>query len=145
MTNYYQSFWTHDSYALVGNSAKKNFAKITYLKLKESGKTIFPIDESMKEFNGDKVYPNFEALPEKVDAVILELPKEDAEHWVKNTAEAGIKNIWIHMNCETDEAVKLAKNEGLNLHYGTCAVMYLSSGFSMHTFHGWINKKLGKY
>ena len=141
----YQSFWANQSYAIVGNSATKKFPMITYGKLKEQGKTIFPVDPSVRQIDGDQAYPDLDSLPDKVDAVVLELPKSAVEAWIEKTASAGIKNVWIHMNCETPEAISLAKEKGLNLFYGTCAVMYLTSGFSIHTFHGWINKKLGKY
>jgi hypothetical protein len=28
---------------------------------------------------------------------------------------------------------------------GTCAVMYLTQGFTYHSIHKWLNKVLGKY
>lgn len=62
-----------------------------------------------------------------------------------SVAAAGINNVWIHMNCDTPEAIAVAWEKGMNLFYGTCAVMYLQEGFSYHPIHGWINKLVGKY
>ena len=141
----YQSFWTNQSYAVVGHSAKKRFPIISYGKLKQQGKIVFPVDPSVKEIDGDKVFPDLASFPEKVEAVIIELPKKETKEWVEKTIAAGINNVWIHMNCDTPEAISVAQENGMNLFYGTCAVMYLAQGFSMHSFHGWLNRRLGKY
>ncbi len=141
----YQSFWNFDRYAIVGNSAKKPFPKITYGKLKENGKEVFPVDETLSEIDGDSTLSSISVLPNDIEAIILEVPKEGSLEFVKQAFEKGIKNIWLHMNCDTPEAISFAKENGVNLWYGTCAVMYLTSGFSIHSFHGWINKKRGTY
>lgn len=49
------------------------------------------------------------------------------------------------MNRDTPEAVAFAGQQGLNLLTGTCAVMYLTKGFSPHSMHKWLNKLLGKF
>lgn len=140
----YKSFWTNESYAVVGNSSRKKFPVITYQKLK-SQKKAFPVDPAAGEIEGDETYTDLSALPEKVDAVVLELPPEETKEWIDKAATAGINNVWIHQRCDTPEAISLAQERDLNLLYGTCAVMYLSEGFSLHAFHGWINRLLGKY
>ena len=40
---------------------------------------------------------------------------------------------------------RVAKEKGLRLRSGTCAVMYLSHGFSPHTIHGFFRKLKGTY
>lgn len=141
----YQSFWNFNRFGIVGNSVKKPFPKITYGKLKESGKQVFPVDSTLSEIDGDPVFPAISDLPDNIEAIIIEVPKEESLNTVKQAVEKGIMNIWIHMNCDSPEALSYAKEKGASLWYGTCAVMYLSSGFSMHTFHGWINKIRGRY
>jgi hypothetical protein len=64
---------------------------------------------------------------------------------VREAAEAGIRNVWIHENRDTLEAIELARQEGLNVLTGTCAVMYVKQGFSYHSLHKWVNKLIGKY
>jgi hypothetical protein len=81
MASDYETFWLKHSFAVVGHEAKKNFPRLTYRGLKKLGKVVFPVDPSAKEIEGDKAYPSLEALPEKVDAVVLEVPKEDTRDW----------------------------------------------------------------
>lgn len=145
MPSDYESFWTGSSYAVVGHSAKEGFPKITYRELKKAGKKVFAVDTSTDTVEGDKAHPDLASLPEKVEAVVIEVPREETRDWVAKAADAGIENVWIHMGCDTPEALDLAREKGLNVCHGTCAVMYVIPGFSLHSIHKWINKMLGKY
>jgi predicted CoA-binding protein len=145
MASAHEAFWTHSSYAFVGHSAKKGFPRISYTQAKKSGKKVFAVDPSVDQIDGDKTYPNLRSLPRKVHGVILEVPREETLDLVKQAADAGIRNIWIHMNRETPEALDFARKKGLNVLTGTCAVMYVTQGFTYHSIHRWINKLLRKY
>ena len=145
MASKYESFWSSKSYAVVGHSSKQSFPKITYVGLKKSGKKVFAVDSSTDTVEGDKAYPDLASLPEKVEAAVIEVPNEETKDWIAKAANAGIKNVWIHMECDTPEALALAQEKGLNVCHGTCAVMYVIPGFSFHSIHKWINKMLGKY
>ena len=145
MASSYETFWEKRSFAVVGHAAKKDFPRLTYGGLKKLGKVVFPVDPSANEVEGDKVYASLSLLPEKVDAVVLEVPKEDTRDWIAATADAGIKDVWIHMQRETPEALELAKEKGLDVRCGTCAVMYVTPGFTYHSLHKWVNKLAGKY
>lgn len=140
-----EKFFESGSFAVAGHSAKSNFPKLSYGELKKSGKTVFAVDPSKDTIAGDKTYPDFASLPEKVEAAIIEVPKEETAAWVGKAAEAGIGRVWVHMGRETPEAQSLAEEKGIELHTGSCAVMYLVPGFSMHSPHRWIWKLLGKY
>jgi predicted CoA-binding protein len=138
-----EAFWTHSTYAIVGNSSRRKFPLLTYRALKKSDKTVYPVDPSSGNVDGDKAYPELKYLPAVPDGVILEVPKDETAQWVRTAAEAGIKNVWIHQQTETPEALAAAKDAGMNVCYGTCAVMYNVPGFSAHAFHRWV-MKLGK-
>lgn len=145
MPGEYQEFWTSSSFAFVAHSARKPFPKLSYGELKKQGKKVFAVDASVAEVEGDSTYPDLESLPENPDAVVLEVPKEETEGWVRKVADAGIQNLWIHMGRETPEAVALAEERGLKPLTGTCAVMYVKQPLGYHVIHKWINQLLGKY
>ena len=145
MPSDYEKFWEHASFAVVGDTAKKGFPKLTYGALRQQGRKVFAVDPSVGEIEGDKTYPDLQSLPEKVDAAVLEVPKEETEDWVGKAADAGIRNVWIHMNRDTPEALALAKERDLDVLTGTCAVMYVKPGFTYHTLHKWVNQLTGKY
>ena len=145
MTSNYETFWEKDCFAVVGDKAKQNFPVLTYQGLKKLGKAVFPVDPSVEEIEGDKAYATLEGVPAKVDAVVLEVPKDDTKDWVAKVADAGIKDVWIHMGRETPEALALARDKGMNARAGTCAVMYVETEPSYHSIHKWIMKLVGKY
>jgi predicted CoA-binding protein len=145
MPSKHEQFWTLSSYAFVGHSAKKPFPKLSFREAKNLGKTVFAVDPSLDRIDDAPTYPDLESLPEKVEAVVLEPPQEETEDWVRRAADAGIKNVWIHMGRETPGAVAVAEEKGLNLLTGTCAVMYVKKGPSFHSIHKWINRLIGKY
>ncbi|MBI4514900.1 MAG: CoA-binding protein [Deltaproteobacteria bacterium] len=145
MASAHETFWTNASFAFVGHSAKKGFPRISYGEAKKGGKKVFAVDPSVDRIDGDKTYPDLHSLPEKVDAAVLEVPREETLEAVRQVADAGIKNVWVHMNRDTPEALAFARERGLNILTGTCAVMYVAQGASYHSIHKWLNKFLGKY
>ncbi len=145
MASAHEAFWTQSSFAFVGHSAKKGFPTISYGEAKKCGKKVFAVDPSVGQIDGDTTYPDLRSLPQKVDGVVVEVPREETLDVLRQAAAAGIKNVWVHMNRDTPEAVTFARQNGLNLLTGTCAVMYVSQGFSAHAIHKWLNKLLGKY
>ena len=145
MVSNYESFWEKRSFAVVGHTAKGSFPSLTYHGLKQLGKVVFPVDPSADEIEGDRTYTSLDLLPEKVDAVVLEVPKDETKDWIARTADAGIKDVWIHMQRDTPEALALAEEKGMNARSGTCAVMYVTPGVTYHSIHKWIMKLVGKY
>jgi predicted CoA-binding protein len=145
MPSTYETFWNSEVFAVVGHSATRPFPALTYGGLKKLGKKVFALDSSSNVAAGDKAYPDFASLPERVDAVVIEVPREQTRTWLLRAADAGVKNVWLHMNTDTPEAVELAKERGINLRTGTCAVMYVTPGFSYHTVHRWVQQLRGAY
>jgi predicted CoA-binding protein len=81
MASAHEAFWTHSSFAFVGHSAKKGFPRISYAEAKRSGKKVFAVDASVDEIDGDKTYPDLRSLPDKVDGVVVEVPREETLGW----------------------------------------------------------------
>jgi len=145
MPSNYETFWDGKNYALVANSAKKPFPKISFNELKKKGVTVYAVDPAVNEIGDEKVYNDLSELPGPVDRVVLETPKEETKDWLQKAIDLGVSDVWVHTGRETDEAIKLAEENAVNLRTGTCAAMYTTPGFSFHSFHKVINKILGKY
>lgn len=135
MASGHEEFWQGSSFAFVGDSAKKGFPLLSYRKSKQLGKKAFAVDPTRERIGGDPAYRDFEALPEKVESAVLEVPRDDTAQWVKRAADAGIKRVWIHQRRDTPEALALAQERGLQVLTGACAVMYLDRGPSYHAIH----------
>jgi uncharacterized protein len=145
MPSDHETFWLMNRYAVVGHGKLRPFPKLTYGALKRIGKAVFPVDPSAETVEGDRAFASLAALPEAVDAVVIEVPKAETLQWCKQAVERGIKDIWLHANTDSPEVVAYAEEQGVRLRTGTCAVMYLRPGFSGHAIHGFIRRALGKY
>jgi uncharacterized protein len=145
MPSEHETFWQFDRYAVVGRSTRRAFPRLTYGGLKSRGKTVYAVDPDAKTIEGDPAFADLASLPAEVDAVVVEVPREDTEAVVEQVVKAGIKDLWLHINSDTPQALALAKQHGIRVRTGTCAVMYVHQGFSFHAIHGFVNKLLGKY
>jgi uncharacterized protein len=144
MASPHEAFWEHERYALVGNSAEKPFPKLSYKALKEKGKTVFPVDPSASEVEGDQVYDDLASVPGPLDGVVIEVPKEETASWMEQAADAGVTRVWIHMGRETPEALAIAGERGIEVCSGTCAVQYIDRGFP-HNIHRFFRKLSGNW
>ncbi len=145
MPSEYETFWQFERYAVVGHSAKRPFPRLTYGGLKKNKKTVYAVDPSVSSIDNDPTFADLSALPGPIDAVVIEVPKAETHSWVEKASDAGIENVWLHMNTDTPEALATAQERGLHLRKGTCAVMYLNRGFSPHAIHGFIMKLMKRY
>lgn len=141
-----EHFFDLQSFAVVGNSELKPFPKITFRNLKQRGKKVFPVElGGAKDVEGDAAFSGLADLPERVEGVIVELPRDKVKEVVEQVADAGIKDLWIHMGCDTPEVLQLCQEKGINVRHGGCAVMYTQQGFSYHSIHKFFVKLFGKY
>jgi predicted CoA-binding protein len=145
MPSQFETFWDNEKFAVVAHSEVKPFPTMTYGALKRAeGKTVYPVDPTTDTIEGDPAFPDLGSLPEAVDALVLESPKEETAGWIEQAAAAGITEVWIHMGRETPEAIELARERGVNLRTGTCAVQYLMGGFP-HNIHRALRKLVGRW
>jgi predicted CoA-binding protein len=140
-----EQFWGYESYAVIGHSAKAPFPRLTYGALKALGKRVVAVDPDAPTIEGDKAYASLADVPHDVDAVVIEVPPAETKGWVEQAADRKVPRAWIHMNRDTPEALAAAADKGVELCTGTCAVQYLTKGFSAHTIHRTISKVLGRY
>ena len=141
-----EEFWNSSSYVVIGDSrGKRAFPKLTYDGLKRLGKTVYAVDPAGGTVDGDAVYADLTALPQPVQAAVVEVPKEETAAWVTRVADAGIASVWLHQQTDTPEALRVAKERNLRTERGTCAVMYVRPGFNGHAFHRWIMKLAKQY
>jgi predicted CoA-binding protein len=145
MPSAHEDFWKSPSFAFVGHSAVQRFPELSYKKSKKLGKKVFAIDPGADRIQGDRAYHGFDELPEKVESVVLEVPRAETAEWVEKAADAGVRNVWVHMLRDTPEALSIAQERGLNVLTGSCAVMYLDRGPSYHSVHKLIAKLTHRY
>ncbi len=142
-------FLSHKKIAVAGVSRKGDTAaNVIYKKLKNTGYQVFPVNPYADEIDGDTCYPSLDALPEKVEGVVIGTKPDITQQLVEDCATLGIKNVWIHSSFGNgsfdEEAVQRAKELGLNIIPGGCPMMFCEPVDVAHKCFRWFFGVTGK-
>ena len=140
-----EDFIAQKKIAVVGVSRKKTkFGNAIYKELKQKGYNVFPINPYINAFEGDTCYPDLLSLPEKVDAVIINVPPAQTEKVVREVKQVGINKVWLQQGSQSDEAVRFCKENGIDCVSNECILMFAQPSAFMHRAHKWVWGVFGK-
>jgi uncharacterized protein len=132
--------------ALVGASRNgKKFGNAILRELKAKGYSVLPVHPQAESIDGERCYPNLNSLPEKVGAVVVCVPPVQAEQVVQQAHEAGIDRVWLQQGAESYATVRYCEKHEMTTVQGQCIMMFAEPVKSIHGFHRWIWKLIGKY
>jgi predicted CoA-binding protein len=125
----------HDNHHPAGN--------LIYHRLKKSGHDVFPVNPRMQTFEGDRCYPNVQAIPGGVDGVVIITRPEITEQIVRDCNAAGIRRVWMHESLAkgssvSSEAVEYCRQHDISVIAGACPMMYGEGVDVGHTCMRWI-------
>jgi len=138
-------FVAQKNLAVIGVSRNpRKFGNYIYRELKGKGYNVYPINSNVHEIEGDTCYPTLMNLPQKADAVVINVPPEETEKIVKDVHQAGIKKVWMQQGSQSKEAEKYCEENGIDFISNECIIMFAQpTGFG-HRAHKWIWGVLGK-
>jgi predicted CoA-binding protein len=83
--------------------------------------------------------------PDKpIGGLMIAVPRAQAEKAVQLAVNAKIPRVWIQEGSESPAALRLSEANGITLIHGECILMFAEPVKSIHAFHRWIWKRLGK-
>jgi len=140
-----RSFLEPKTFAIAGVSRDMNkFSYKAFVDMKTKGFTVFPVNPSTDEIQGEKCYRNVGELPSGVTHLVVMTPKMQTQSVVEEAVSKGIRNIWIQQMSETPEAIEAGKAEGINLVTNTCILMHAEPVSGFHKFHRNLLKFFGR-
>jgi uncharacterized protein len=140
-----EEFLTQKKFAVVGVSLKKTkFGNAIYKELKQKGYTVFPINPNIQTFEGETCYPDLLSLPEKVDAIIINVPPVQTEKVVREAKAAGINKVWLQQGSQSEEAIKYCEENNIDCVSNECILMFAQPSAFIHRAHKWVWNVLGK-
>lgn len=140
-----ENFFAVKKTALAGFSRdEKKFGRYLYKELTEKGFDIYPMNPNADSIDGVKCYKSCSFLPNDVERIIICTSKDNALKAVKDAIEHDIKHIWMQQGSDSPAAVKYAEENGAEIIYGECAMMYSEPVSGLHKFHQVIWKLIGK-
>jgi predicted CoA-binding protein len=140
------AFFATEAFAVVGVSANQHkFGNIVYRTMKEKEAVVYPVHPTLSTVEGDACYPTVATLPDAVHSVIIVVPPAVTAAVVGECAKKGITHVWMQPGAESNEAIAAAESAGIAVIHHECILMFLEPVKSVHAFHRFINKVVGKY
>ena len=106
------------SFGLSSNQEKESYWIVKYLQ--EQGYTIIPVNPTATEIHGEKVYPDLESIPVKVDVVQVFRKSEDVPPVVDSAIAIGARVVWMQEGIVNEPAAQKAREAGLQVVMDAC-------------------------
>jgi uncharacterized protein len=134
-------FLAERTIVLIGASRQTgSYSSAVRRELEGKGYRVLPVNPA----GGAGFFPNMAALPEKVDAALVMVPKLAAEAAVREALAAGVRRIWLHQGSVSKAAARAAAEAPDGHVVGRCILMFLEPVQSIHKFHRTLARLLGR-
>lgn len=116
-------------------------ANAIFRRLQATGLEPVAVNPNAAEIDGQRCYPNVEAVPGPVHGVMVVTHPKDATAVVRAALGRGVKQIWFHRSfgdgSVSEEAVALCRSHGVEPIVGGCPLMYCGPVDPAHRFFRW--------
>ncbi|WP_062301110.1 CoA-binding protein [Demequina subtropica] len=135
-----EAFLAHQRIAVTGVSRTpgSHGSNAVYQRLRERGYQAFPINPNAESIEGETAYPSLAAVPGGVEAVVIGTRPERALDTMKEAAELGIKDVWMHRGpgggSVDDAAAAWGREHGIRVIDGGCPCMFGPTADGGHKF-----------
>ena len=103
-------------WAVVGASNNKaKYGNRIYLKLREAGYRVYPVNRREQLIEGDTAYSSLTDLPEPPAVINMVVPPHEAPAVVEQARSAGAQAIWFQPGAESPAAAKWAQDHELDV------------------------------
>jgi predicted CoA-binding protein len=122
-----------------------------YRRLRERGYQVFAVNPNAEEVEGDRAYPNLTSIPGGVDAVVIGTRPDRAEATMRECAELGIEQVWMHRGpgggSVSATAADYGRRHGITVIDGGCPLMFgptadFGHKVMRHVFAGHVPKEV---
>ncbi|MDD3295537.1 MAG: CoA-binding protein [Geobacteraceae bacterium] len=120
-------FLDAEAYGVVGASANRDKYGNKVLRCYiQNGYRVIPVNPKEKEIEGIPCVASVMDLPDEVKSISVITPPAITEKVVEMAARKGIKNIWMQPGAQSDRAVELCRQNGINaIADGSCILVVL--------------------
>jgi predicted CoA-binding protein len=112
----------------VSRTPTNHGSNTVYRRLRDHGYQVFAINPNAAEVEGDRAYPDLRSIPGGVQAVVIGTRPELAEDTVRECAELGITQVWMHQGVGpgsvSDAATEFGRQHGITVIDGGCPLMF---------------------
>jgi predicted CoA-binding protein len=142
-----QAFLDNKKLAIVGASPNKdNFGRSLMAELSKKEYQITPVNPKYDKVEGVETVATVKDLPVELENIIIATPPLLTNEIAGQIIGTHIKRVWmirgVGKGSATEEARKILLDNGIEVVYGFCPMMFMGDG--MHKFHFWLRSRFGK-
>ena len=138
-------FLAQKNFALYGASRNnKKFGTLVLVDLSEKGYNLYPVHPEAESIENHKCYKSLPEIPLAIDGAILCIPPSETEKVVHDIIAAGIKRVWMQQGSESNEAIRLCQDNGINVISKECIFMFAEPSQFFHKAHRWLWGVIGQ-
>jgi predicted CoA-binding protein len=112
----------------VSRNPKGHGSNIVYKRLRQRGYEVFAVNPNAETVDGDRAYPDLKSIPGGVESVVIGTRPETAEATMRECAELGIKQVWMHRSggkgSVSPAATEYGRQQGITVIDGGCPLMF---------------------
>jgi uncharacterized protein len=112
----------------VSRTPKTHGSNNVYRRLKDRGYEVFAVNPNADTVEGDPSYHDLKSIPGGVEAVVIGTRPEIAEKTMRECAELGIKQVWMHRGpgagSVSNAATDYGRQQGITVIDGGCPLMF---------------------
>lgn len=112
----------------VSRKPESHGSNVVYRWLRERGYQVFAINPNTSEVEGDRCFPDLKSIPGGVEAVLIGTRPDRALATMRECADLGIKQVWMHrsvgVGSVSEEAAAWGRQHGLRVIAGGCPLMF---------------------
>lgn len=122
-----QEFLAGESFAVAGASTdREKYGNKVLRAYLQHDRNVYPLNPKADQVEGLKAYGQLADLPEPVHGVSIVTPPAVTEKIVQQAIDLGIRHLWMQPGAESERAIALAAEHGLNLiHSGPCLLVVM--------------------
>jgi predicted CoA-binding protein len=112
----------------VSRTPKSHGSNTVYRRLRDRGYEVFAVNPNADTVEGDTAYQNLKSIPGGVQAVVIGTRPGFAEGTMRECAELGIKQVWMHRGpgagSVSDAATDYGRQHGITVIDGGCPLWF---------------------
>jgi uncharacterized protein len=112
----------------VSRNSEGHGSNVVYQRLRERGYQVFAVNPNADRVEGDTCYADLKSIPGGVGAVVIGTRPDAALATVRECAELGIKQVWMHRSIGggsvSADALAYARECGIEAIPGGCPLMF---------------------
>jgi predicted CoA-binding protein len=126
----------------VSRSSRDHGGNVVYQRLRQRGYQVFAVNPNADQVEGDRCYRDLKSIPGGVAAVVVATRPEATDATLRECADLGITQVWMHRafgaGSGSKAAVAWGREHGIRVIDGGCPLMFDPAADMGHKCMRWL-------